>query len=52
MPLAIAGTLGGSALLSMLAQLALSGMTPYTDDMGAVSFEDSFKDHVWPVASG
>ena len=43
MPLAIAGTLGGAAVLSMLAQLALSGMTPYTDDMGATSFEDSFK---------
>ena len=30
MPRAIAGTLGGAALLSMVAQLALSGMTPVT----------------------
>ena len=57
MPRAIAGTLIGATVLSVLAQLALSGMVPWDnggpDDDGAhaTSFEAGFRDHGWGAAS-
>jgi len=50
MPRAIAGTLIGAALLSMLAQLALASMVKYDDDLGNTSFEEGFKHKGWQVA--
>jgi len=50
MPRAIAGTLIGAAILSMLAQLALASLVRYDDDLGNTSFEEGFKDKGWKVA--
>ena len=56
MPRAIAGTLLGATLLSVAAQLALSGMVPWQNGAGdddgahATSFEDGFTAQDWHVA--
>lgn len=49
MPRAIAGTLFGATVLSVLAQLALGGMVSNDDD-GSTSFEQAFGDNGWAWA--
>jgi amino acid transporter len=51
MPRAIAGTLFGATVMSVLAQLALGGMVKrYDDDDSITSFEDAFGDIGWSWA--
>jgi amino acid transporter len=49
MPRAIAGTLFGATVLSVLAQLALGGMVD-SDDDGTTSFEQEFGESGWAWA--
>jgi len=50
MPRAIAGTLVGATVLSVLAQMALSGLVRFDDDGSGTSFEQGFDDIGWQWA--